>query len=294
MSKVKIGLVQNCCGGDLRANAGKMERLVRSAHKAGAKIICLQEVSFTPYMATAMETGNFDLAVTTTEYPVRDFGQLARKLGIALIVPFFERDGRAFYNTAVCFGPKGEVLGKYRKNHIPLNSGFQEKYYFRPGDLGYPVIQTPWAKIGVSICWDHWFPEVQRIYAVKGAEIVFSPTALAYCDTPTARLDRSYKETWLTMLRGQAITSGFYFALANRVGKEGHLDFFGSSFIVGPDGRVISQLGEKEDGCLVSELDLSAVGRWHIHQQFIRDRRIDTYGELSGSSLPATGRACRN
>ena len=172
------------------------------------------------------------------------------------------------------------ILGKYRKNHIPLNSGFQEKYYFRPGNLGYPLIKTPWADIGISICWDHWFPEVQRIYGIKGAEILFTPTAIGYCDRPEAHLDRSYKGTWMTMLRGQAITSGFYLAMVNRVGIEGHLNFYGSSFVAGPDGRILAELNETDESCLVQELDLDLVGRWHVHQQFVRDRRTDTFHEL--------------
>lgn len=281
MRKTTIGLIQNKCNDKIKENVQKIEHLVRKAHKAGAEIVCLQELSYTPYIATEMNINYFRLAATLEDYPIDNFARLAKKLGICLIVPFFEREKHAFYNTAVCFGPDGEVLGKYRKNHIPLNTGFQEKYYFRPGNLGYPIIKTPWAKIGISICWDHWFPEVQRIYAIKGAEILFSPTAVAYCDTPTARLDRPYKETWLTMLRGQAVTSGFYLAMINRVGLEGHLDFFGSSFVAAPNGQILAQLNEKEENCLIIKLDLGAVGKWHAHQQFIRDRRTDTFHELA-------------
>lgn len=280
MRKTIIGLIQNACKIQIRDNVCKIEELVNKACKAGAKIICLQEVSFSPYMATTINMDNFKLAVAWNDYPINDFAGLAKKLGVCLIVPFFEKEERAFYNTAICFGPDGEILGKYRKNHIPVNSGFQEKYYFRPGNLGYPIIETPWAKIGISICWDHWFPEVQRIYGIKGAEILFSPTALAYCDTPAAKLDLPYKETWMTMLKGQAITNGFYLALINRVGVEGHLNFFGSSFVVAPNGQVLAQLNEEEENYLIAELDLDAVGKWHIHQQFVRDRRTDTFQEL--------------
>lgn len=280
MRKIKIGLIQNACNATIGDNVCKIEELIGKACAAKVKIVCLQEVSFTPYMAIDMNTDNFKLAVAWDEYPVNHFAQLAKKHGICLIVPFFEKEELAFYNTAICFGQDGKILGKYRKNHIPLNSGFQEKYYFRPGNLGYPVIETPWAKIGISICWDHWFPEVQRIYGVKGAEILFSPTALAYCDTPVVKLDRSYKETWMTMLRGQAVTNGFYLAVVNRVGTEGQLNFFGSSFISAPDGKVLAQLNEEEENCLIAEFDLDAVGKWHIHQQFVRDRRTDTFQEL--------------
>lgn len=280
MKKVTIGLVQNACGADIKENLEKMELLINNASKAGAQIVCLQELSYTPYIATGMNIDNFKFAVGCGDYPISDFSKLAQKLKICLITPFFEKEEHAFYNSAVCFGTDGEILGKYRKNHIPLNSGFQEKYYFRQGNLGYPIIETPWAKIGISICWDHWFPEVQRIYGVKGAEILFTPTALGYCDRPEAYLDSSYKDTWLTMLRGQTITSGFYMAMVNRVGAEGHLDFFGSSFVAAPNGQIIKQLNEKEENFLVAELDLESVQKWHTHQQFIRDRRTDTFKEL--------------
>jgi len=280
MSKVAIGLIQNACKKSIKENVQKIEGLIHKAHKMGSQIICLQELSYLPYMATAMNIENFQLAATWHSYPINHFMRLAKKLEACLIVPFFEQERYAYYNSAVCIGPNGTILGKYRKNHIPLNSGFQEKYYFRPGNLGYPVIKTPWANIGLSICWDHWFPEVQRIYGIKGAEIVFTPTAIGYCDRPEAHLDRSYKGTWMTMLRGQAITGGFYLAMVNRVGIEGHLNFYGSSFVAAPDGQILSQLDEKKDSCLVLELDLALVRKWHVHQQFVRDRRTDTFYEL--------------
>lgn len=281
MRKVTIGLVQNVCGEQIKENVQRIEGWIHKAHKMGSQIVCLQELAYLPYMATSMDIGNFKLAVATDSYPIDHFMGVAKKLKICLIVPFFEQEKYAYYNAAVCIGPDGTILGKYRKTHIPLNSGFQEKYYFRPGNLGYPVIETPWATVGISICWDHWFPEVQRIYALKGAEIVFTPTAIGYCTRPEAHLDRSYKEIWITMLRGQAIASGFYLAMANRVGIEGHLDFYGSSFVAAPDGRILSQLDEKLDSCLVQELDLELVRKWHVHQQFIRDRRADTFRELT-------------
>jgi N-carbamoylputrescine amidase len=278
-SLVKIGLIQNQCVVDKRDNLDKIAAYIEQASAQGAKIISLQELSSTQYVAEKSDINHFSLAENMDGPTMKMGALLSKKFNVFLIVPFFEYDG-AFYNSAAVFNPDGTLVGKYRKQHIPQNTNYQEKYYFRPGNLGFPLFKTPWANFGISICWDHWFPEVQRIYGNKGADIVFSPTAIGYCYAPESYLDKEYKSIWEKMLIGQAITGCFYFAVVNRVGQEGPIEFYGSSFVVSPRGEIVAQFGEKDAGPLVVEIDIAMVRKWRVHQQFARDRRPNIYNEL--------------
>lgn len=270
--KIKIALIQTASGMSKEANIKKAIENIEKAGAEKAQIICLTESFNTWFFPQEINIANFSLAESIPGFTINEMIKVAKRLAVYLIVPIFEVDNRHYYNTAVVINPVGEIIGKYRKNHIPQNAGFQEKYYFRPGNLGYPVFETPFCKFGISICWDHWFVEPQRAYGIKGCHIVFSPTAIGYCDFADVHIDKDYLEIWKTMFRGQCIQNGIYMAIANRVGKERSVDFFGLSAIYGPKGNTVASLDDKE-GNLVTEIDISECDEWMNHQQFWRDLR---------------------
>ncbi|MCP4178533.1 MAG: N-carbamoylputrescine amidase [bacterium] len=280
MQNIKIGLIQTITTQDKKTNLEKLENFIVQGTNQGAKIISPQELANTTYLAQDQNLDNFSLAEDDNGVSLKWAKKLSAQLKIYLLLPYFERDIVTYYNTVAVFNPNGELIGKYRKNHIPQNTNYQEKYYFTPGNLGYPVFDTEYGKIGISICWDHWFPEVQRIYGIKGADIVFSPTANGFSNSKECFMDTSYKETWQKMLIGQAITGGFYFAITNKVGIEDNIKFFGSSFIVSPRGEIIGESSEIEESILVREIDIETARSWKVHQQFTRDRRVTTYNDL--------------
>jgi N-carbamoylputrescine amidase len=269
---VKIGLIQTASSMLKEENINKTIASIEEAAAQKAQIICLMETFNTWYFPQEININNFSLAETVPGYTVDKMAAVAKRLNVYLIVPIFEVENRHYYNTSVVINSGGNIIGKYRKNHIPQNAGFQEKYYFKPGNLGYPVFETPFCKFGISTCWDHWFVEPQRAYGIQGCHIVFSPTAQGYCDFADVHIDKDYIEIWKTMFRGQCIQNGVYIAIANRVGKEKSVDFFGNSIIYGPKGNTVASLGEKE-GVLVTEIDINQCEEWMRHQQFWRDLR---------------------
>lgn len=276
----KIALVQMSCSKDKNDNIKKAVRLISKAADSGAKIVCLPEIFFSTYFPQHLGINYFELAETIPGPTIDALSKIVREKKIYLVAPIFEKEkDRAFYNTAVLICPDGNISGKYRKNHIPHNEGYQEKYYFRPGNLGYPVFETPYGNIAVSICWDHWFVETQRIYALNGADIIFSPTALGLCDFHSTKINKKYMEKWEMMLRGQAIQNGVFLAVNMRTGVEDKIDFCGGSFVADPNGEIISKLGVEED-VLYADIDLDLVRLRHTHQQFLRDRRPDTYQKI--------------
>lgn len=270
IKNVKIGLVQAAASSVKQKNIDKAIINITKAAEQGAKIVCLQELFNTLYLAQHISINNFSLAETIPGFTTHQMCPVARKLKLYLIVPIFESDSRHYYNTAVVIDPEGEIIGKYRKTHIPQNAGYQEKYYFRPGNIGYPVFDTPYCKFGISICWDHWFVEAQRAYGKQGCHIVFSPTAIGFCNHPDVYIDQDYLEVWRTMLRGQCIQNGIYLAIANRTGKEENIDFYGKSAVFGPRGNVVAELDDQEK-VLVTEIDVNKCNEWMDHQQFWRD-----------------------
>lgn len=276
----KIALVQMSCSKDKNDNIKKAVRLISKAADGGAKIVCLPEIFFNTYFPQHLDINYFELAETIPGHTIDALSKIVREKKIYLIAPIFEKENdRVFYNTAVLIDPDGNISGKYRKNHIPHNEGYQEKYYFCPGNLGYPVFETPHGNISVSICWDHWFVETQRIYALNGADIIFSPTALGLCDFHSTKINKKYMEKWEVMLRGQAIQNGVFLAVNMRTGVEDKIDFCGGSFVADPNGEIISKLGVEED-ILYADIDLDLVRLRHTHQQFLRDRRPDTYQKI--------------
>ncbi|MCE2693117.1 MAG: carbon-nitrogen hydrolase [Verrucomicrobiota bacterium] len=282
MSKVTLGLVQS------RAFSSKVEslrehvRLIREAASRGAQIVCLQELFNTPYFCITQDTALFDLAEAVPGPTTEALAPLAKELGVVIIVPLFEKRGPGLYhNTAAVIDADGTVLGKYRKMHIPQDPGFEEKFYFTPGDLGYRVWDTKFGRIGVLICWDQWYPEAARLTALAGAEILFYPTAIGWLPSEKATLGAAQHCAWETVQRGHAVANGCFVAAVNRVGTEQQSEFWGQSFVANPYGEVVAKASVSAEEILIVSCDLSAVEDIRRIWPFFRDRRIDTYAPLT-------------
>ncbi len=292
MRTVNIGLIQMTCGEDVQKIFDKTIENIKKAADKGANIICLQELFKSTYFCQLADPELFKMAeeVDENSTTVTVLRELAAELGIVLIVGLFEkRAPGVYYNAAVVIDADGSYLGKYRKMHIPEDPHYYEKFYFTPGDLGYQVFETKFGKVGVLICWDQWFPEAARLTAMKGAEIIFIPTAIGNLTQEFATVERSdVHAAWETVQRGHAAANGCYLAAVNRVGyepdpngKDG-LQFWGASFISDPYGRIIKQASETEEENLIAEIDLEFIDEVRdVLAHFFRDRRIDSYGELS-------------
>lgn len=292
MSTINIGLIQMTCGEDVQKNFDKTIENIKKAADQGANIICLQELFKSTYFCQVADPELFKMAeeVNENSTTVTVLRELAAELGIVLIAGLFEKRAPGVYhNAVVVIDADGSYLGKYRKMHIPEYPQYYEKFYFTPGDLGYQVFETKFGKVGVLICWDQWFPEAARLTAMKGAEIIFIPTAIGYLQQEDGTVEKSgAREAWETVQRGHAVANGCYLAAVNRVGyepdpngKDGQ-QFWGASFISDPYGRIIKQASESEDEILIGEIDLSFVNEVRdVLAQFFRDRRIDSYGELT-------------
>lgn len=281
---VRIGLVQMACVSEPSLNLKKAQKLIQAAASKGAKIICLQELFNTEYFCQTQSTANFDLAQGIPGSGTDSLSELAGKLKVVIVAPLFEKAARGvYYNSAAVIDADGALLGKYRKMHIPDDPGFNEKFYFVPGDLGFQVFQTRYAKIGVLICWDQWFPEAARLTALKGADILFYPTAIGW-KPGKPKETQSYHSAWETVQRSHAIANGVYVAAVNRVGQEGPIRFWGSSFVADPFGKILKCAGSKE-GVLAVDCDLKSVDQTRREWPFLRDRRIDSYREITSRSL---------
>jgi len=284
-SKVKLGLVQMACSAKPEANLKKAVEKIRQCALKGAKIICLQELFSTLYFCQSEDHKNFSLAEKVMGPTVETLSKLAKKLAVVIVVPFFEkRTAGIYHNSAVVIDADGSIVGHYRKMHIPDDPNFYEKFYFTPGDLGFQTFKTRYAKIGILICWDQWFPEGARLTALSGAQILFYPTAIGFHDA-----DKKYAKAqhtgWETVQRGHAVANEVYVAIANRVGREGDLTFWGNSFVADPFGSVIAQAGDKKEENLIIECDLSRIEEIRQHWPFLRDRRIDAYSGITSRFL---------
>jgi N-carbamoylputrescine amidase len=282
MSTVTLGLIQ---GG---THPGKAESLawhearIRDAAKRGAQIVCLQELFDIPYFCTRQDTALFDLAETVPGPTTERLSDLAKELGVVLIVPLFEKRGPGLYhNTAAVIDADGTVLGKYRKMHIPQDPGFEEKFYFTPGDLGYRVWDTKFGRIGVLICWDQWYPEAARLTALAGAQILFYPTAIGWLSSEKAALGAAQHTAWETVQRGHAVANGCFVAAVNRTGFQDDTEFWGQSFVANPYGEIVAKASAGEPEVLLVTCDLQAVEDFRRIWPFFRDRRIDTYAPLT-------------
>jgi len=274
------------CGPNIEENREKAVQGVRAAAGRGAQIISLQELFLTQYFCRSIDPDCFCLSETIPGPTTEIFTSLARELNVALVVPIFEkRTAGLYYNSAVVIGPLGQRLGIYRKSHIPDDPQFFEKYYFTPGDVGYRVFDTGFAKVGILICWDQWYPEAARLTALKGAELIVYPTAIGWLERDRGDVGSQQREAWETVQRAHAIANGVYVACANRVGVEGRigesLTFWGCSFVCSPSGEVTDRASTEADEVLVSVCERSVLEMQRREWPFFRDRRIDTYARIT-------------
>jgi N-carbamoylputrescine amidase len=273
----RVALLQLTAAEDTALNLRRAEEKIREAASRGAVIICLQELFQSRYFPQRVNVGSYALAETLPSKTTERMAALAAEVQAVLIVPVFEeaRPG-VYFNTAVVFDADGRGLGKYRKTHIPDGPQYHEKFYFTPGNLGYPVFRTRHGVLGVGICWDQWYPEVARVLALEGAEILFYPSAIG---SEPDRPGYSSAEAWRTVIRSHAIANGVFVAAVNRVGIEDDMTFYGESFVADPFGEVLVRGGASEE-VLLADLDLGRIRELRELLHFLRDRRIDTYQPL--------------
>jgi N-carbamoylputrescine amidase len=295
---VQVGLIQMTCGDNIVANYAKAVACIRQAADQGAQIVCLQELFKSRYFCQVVDNRLFDLAeeVSGSSQTVRELGELAEELGIVIIAGLFEKRAAGMYhNAAVVLDADGSYLGKYRKMHIPDDPGYYEKFYFAPGDLGYRIFRTRYAKVGVLICWDQWYPEAARMLALKGAEIIFIPTAIGYPHSEEVQLtEYGYHDAWQIVQRGHAVANACFVAAVNRVGLEKEpqgsdgIDFWGQSFLADPFGELVAKASATREQVLVAPADLAKIAEIRTGWSFpFRDRRVDSYDGITELYLDA-------
>lgn len=287
-NKYTIGLLQLAFSADTNDNLNKTLSWVEKAAKQGAQVICLPELYRSQYFCQKEDSSLFDLAESIPGPSTDAFQKAAMNLNVSIVVPLFEKRAPGVYhNSAVIVDAGGEILGIYRKMHIPDDPFYYEKYYFTPGDLGFKSFKTKFGKIGTLICWDQWFPEGARLTALKGAEVLFYPTAIGWHPAEKERYGAAQKESWITIQRSHAIANGVYVASANRIGLEkpiagtDGIQFWGSSFICDPQGVFIAQASEDKEEILLAEVDTKHLETIRRNWPFMRDRRIDAYGDIT-------------
>ena len=284
MTKITVAALQLALGSDDEAeNIDAVAQLVERAAGEGAEIILPPELFSGPYFCRVEDEALFALARPTLEHPsVVAMRKLAKSLKVTIPTSFFERDGHHYYNTLAMIGPDGEVMGTYRKSHIPDGPGYEEKFYFRPGNDGFKVWDVPHSggttRIGVGICWDQWYPECARVMALKGAELLFYPTAIG-SEPYDDNLDTS--RMWRRAMQGHAVSNCMPVIAANRIGREGDQSFYGHSFIADEWGDLLREFGDEETGVLVSTLDLAQAAKHRAGMGFFRDRRPQLYGRIA-------------
>jgi len=280
---VRIGLIQLTAEDTPAANVRKTIPRIEEAAAKGAKIIGLQEMFTTKYFCINQDPKNFDLAEPIETGPsVTELAKVAKRLGVVIVAPLFEaRGSEVYHNTAAVIDADGTVLGKYRKMHIPQDPGFEEKFYFTPGDLGFRTWKTAHGDIGVLICWDQWYPEAARLTALGGAQILFYPTAIGWLPEEKAALGKAQHNAWETVQRGHGVANGCYVAATNRVGTEGRTQFWGQSFVSDPYGEIVARASIEKEEILLADCDLVKQREFRRIWPFFRDRRIDAYGDLT-------------
>ncbi|MCX6267259.1 MAG: carbon-nitrogen hydrolase [Bacteroidetes bacterium] len=280
-NSVKTGMIQMACSNDKQANIEKSLTKIREVAGMGAQIICLQELFASPYFCWEENYDYFSLAESIPGSTTAIFSELAAELEVVVVASLFEKRTQGLYhNTVAVIDADGKYLGKYRKHHIPDDPGYYEKFYFAPGDSGYKVFDTRYARIGTLICWDQWYPEAARITSLLGAQIIFYPTAIGWALSQDKKLNQQQYQAWQTIQRSHAIANGVYVVSVNRTGMEGNMDFWGGSFISDPFGNLLFQAAHDHDDIHVHELDLGKIEETRIHWPFLRDRRIDSYSPV--------------
>jgi N-carbamoylputrescine amidase len=289
-NKFRVGLVQMSCTTDAAENLDHAIAKIREAAANGAQIVCLQELFRSQYFCRVEDANLFDLAEPIPGPSTDALGPLAKELGVVIVASLFERRAAGLYhNTAAVIDASGDLLGIYRKMHIPDDPLFYEKYYFTPGDLGFRIFDTQFGRIAVLVCWDQWYPEAARIAALGGANILFYPTAIGWHPSEKAEFGEAQYDAWRTIQRSHAIANGVYVAAVNRVGYEGTpesgLEFWGGSFVADPFGRVLSVASHDKEEILVVECDPRKMDETRRNWPFLRDRRIDAYAPLLNRML---------
>lgn len=291
---VKVGITQMACSADVKTNRQKQLKLVEQAAERGAQIICTQELFCSQYFCQSEDYACFKLAETIPGPSTDAFTKLAKKHQAVIVASLFEkRTSGLYHNTAVVFDADGSIAGLYRKMHIPDDPLYYEKFYFTPGDLGFKAFQTKYAKIGTLICWDQWYPEAARLTALQGAEILFYPTAIGWHPAEKVEHGRWQHESWEVIQRSHAVANGCFVAVPNRIGhehvlgpdgkpvSEAGIEFWGQSFIAAPGGRVIAKASIDKQEVLLADCDLDLVDYHRTHWPFLRDRRVDAYGDIT-------------
>ena len=286
--KLKVGIIQQHNTADIDQNKKCLADKCRQLAEKGARLIVLQELHNSLYFCQTENVDLFDLAETIPGPSTEFFGQLAREIGVVIVTSLFEKRAAGLcHNTAVVIESDGSIAGKYRKMHIPDDPAYYEKFYFTPGDLGFHPINTSVGRLGVLVCWDQWYPEAARLMALQGAEMLIYPTAIGYESSDTKEEQERQREAWTTVQRGHAVANGLPVITVNRVGFEpdpshqtGGIQFWGSSFVAGPQGELVFRAGNDDECEQVVEIDLARseqVRRWW---PFLRDRRIDKYEDI--------------
>jgi len=283
-----VGLVQQSCSSDRAANLAKSRAAIREAAARGAELVVLQELHTGLYFCQTEETRHFDLAETIPGPSTKDFAPLARELGIVLVLSLFEaRAPGLAHNTAVVLERDGAIAGKYRKMHIPDDPGYHEKFYFTPGDLGFTPIATSVGKLGLLVCWDQWYPEAARLMALAGADMLIYPTAIGFDPADTREEQERQREAWIVSQRAHAVANGLPVISVNRCGFEPDpsgqtqgAHFWGGSFVAGPQGEILAQAGRENEEVVTVAIDRARSEAVRRIWPFLRDRRIDAYGDL--------------
>ncbi len=286
---MKIGIIQQKNVGDVKENVLHLVTKIRELVKQGAELIVLQELHNSLYFCQTEDVDNFELAETIPGPSTKVFGDIAKKLGVVIVTSLFEKRAAGLYhNTAVVIEKDGSIAGCYRKMHIPDDPAYYEKFYFTPGDIGFRPIQTSVGKLGVMVCWDQWYPEAARLMALQGAEMLIYPTAIGYESSDSAEEQERQRMAWQTVQRGHAVANGLPVITVNRVGHEADpsgqtrgIDFWGTSFVAGPQGELLYEAPKDKEAVSIIDVDMKRseqVRRWW---PFLRDRRIEEYGNIT-------------
>ena len=282
---VKVGLMQMSCTKNKADNIEKTINNIRDLANKGANIIWMQELFASLYFCNVEGYDNFSIAESVPHDPTGKLCALAKELNVVIVASLFEKCmAGLYYNTTAVIDADGTYLGKYRKSHIPDDPGYYEKFYFTPGDLGYKVFKTKFATIGVLICWDQWYPEASRLTAMKGAQIIFYPTAIGWASSQDEATNKEQYYAWQTIQRSHAIANGIHTVSVNRTGKEGDMIFWGGSFVSNPFGTLLYEGSHDKEENAVVELNLDETDSYKVHWPFYRDRRIDTYSNITKRS----------
>ena len=290
--KYKIAVIQLNLNDVAENNLKKCLSWVRDAASQGAEVISLPELYSSHYFCQSEDVANFDLAEPLYSTSFIAFSALAKELGVVIIVPFFEkRMAGIYHNSAYIIDTDGSEAGLYRKMHIPDDPHFYEKFYFTPGDLGFKAFPTNKGKIGTLICWDQWYPEAARLTALQGADVLFYPTAIGWHPLEKEQYGENQLGAWMNVMKGHAVANGVYVAAANRIGLEKYIEgtagiqFWGSSFIAGPQGEILAQASHDKEEILIAEVDLDLQENVRQNWPFFRDRRIDAFGDITKRAI---------